>query len=126
MNFIEGLPRVNNNKTVILAVIDRLLKVAHFIPLSHPYTATSVARAFEVVRLHGLPESIISDRDPVFTSTLWRELFQLSGTKLHISSGFHPRSDGQSEATNKVIIIYLRCLTVDRPEQWLRWLPWAE
>jgi hypothetical protein len=124
---IEGLPRVNN-KTVILTVIDRLSKAAHFIPLGHPYTATSVARAFfnEVVRLHRLPSSIVSDRDPVFTSTLWKELFRLSGTKLNLSSAFHPQSDGQSEAANKVIVMYLRCLTGDRPKQWLRWLPWAE
>jgi hypothetical protein len=81
MDFIEALPRVNN-KTIILTVVDRLSKVAHFIPLGHPYTATSVAQAFfdEVVRLHGLPSSIVSDRDPVFTSNLWRELFRLSGT----------------------------------------------
>jgi hypothetical protein len=71
MDFIEALPRVNN-KTVILTVIDRLSKAAHFIPLGHPYTTTSVAKAFfdEVVRLHGFPASIVSDRDPVFTSTM--------------------------------------------------------
>jgi hypothetical protein len=124
MDFIEVLPRINN-KTVILIVVDRLPKAAHFIPLGHPYTATSVARAFfeEVVRLHGFPTSIVSDRDPVFTSTMWREIFRLSGTKLHTSSVFHPQSDGQSEAANKVIVMYLRCLTGDRPKQWLRWLP---
>lgn len=95
MDFIEGLPRVNS-KIVILTVVDRLSKAAHFIPLGHPYTATSVARSFfdKVVRLHGLPASIVSDRDPVFTSNLWRELFRLSGTKLHMSSGFHPQIDG--------------------------------
>lgn len=127
MDFIEGLPKVNN-KSVILTVVDPLSKAAHFIPLGHPYTATTVARAFfdEIVRLHGLPESIVSDRDPVFTSNLWRELFQLSGTKLHKSSAFHPQNDGQSEAANKVIVMYLRCLTGDCPKQWLRWLPWAE
>jgi hypothetical protein len=127
MDFIEALPKVNN-KTVILTVVDRLSKAVHFIPLGHPYTATTLANAFfdEIVRLHGLPSSIVSDRDPVFTSTMWRELFRLSGTKLHTSSAFHPQSDGQSEAANKVIVMYLRCLTGDRPKQWLRWLPWAD
>jgi len=69
IDFIEALPRVNG-KTVILTVVDRFSKFAHFIPLSHPYTAASVARVFfqEIVRLHGLPSSIVSDRDPVFTS----------------------------------------------------------
>ncbi|WVZ49241.1 hypothetical protein U9M48_000615 [Paspalum notatum var. saurae] len=127
MDFVEGLPRVNG-KTVILTVVDRFSKFAHFIALVHPYTATTVARAFfsEIVRLHGIPASIVSDRDPIFTSTFRRELFELSGTKLNMSSAFHQQSDGQSEATNKIITMYLRCLTGDRPRQWLQWLPWAE
>lgn len=76
MDFIEGLPRVHN-KSVILTVVDRLSKFAHFIPLGHPYTATSVAQAFfdEIVRLHDLPASIVSDRDVIFTSNLWKDLF---------------------------------------------------
>ncbi|BAF14549.1 Os04g0389000, partial [Oryza sativa Japonica Group] len=127
MDFVEGLPRVHG-KTVILTVVDRFSKFAHFIPMAHPYTATSVAAAFfsEIVRLHGVPASIVSDRDPVFTSTFWRELFRLAGVRLNLSSAFHPQSDGQSEVTNKIIAMYLRCLTGDRPRHWLRWLPWAE
>ena len=127
MDFVEGVPRVNG-KSVILTVVDRFSKYAHFMPLAHPYTATLVARVFfdEVVRLHGMPASIVSDRDTVFTSSFWRELFRLSGVKLQYSTAFHPQSDGQSEATNKIIMMYLRCLTGDRPRQWLRWLPWAE
>ena len=72
MDFIEGLPKVHG-KSVILMVVDRFSKYAHFIALSHPYTAASVARAFfeGIVRLHGVPNSIVSDRDPVFTSTFW-------------------------------------------------------
>jgi hypothetical protein len=73
-----------------------------------------------------LPQSMVSDRDPVFTSTFWRELMRLMGTKLHMTTAFHPQSDGQSEVANRVIIMYLRCLTGDRPRQWLRWLLWAE
>lgn len=69
---------------------------------------------------------MVSDRDPVFTSTFWRELMQLMGTKLHMTTAFHPQSDGESEAANRVIIMYLRCFTGDRPRQWLQWLPWAE
>ncbi|WVZ84790.1 hypothetical protein U9M48_031778 [Paspalum notatum var. saurae] len=127
MDFIEGLPRVHG-KTVILTVVDRFSKFAHFIPLAHPYTATTVARAFfvEIVRLHGIPSSIVSDCDPVFTSAFWRELFHLSGVKLKMSSAFHPQTDGQSEATNKIIAMYLRCLTGDRPRQWVQWLLWVE
>jgi hypothetical protein len=92
------------------------------------YTATSVARAFfaEIVRLHGLPSSIVSDRDATFTSTFWRELFCLFGVHLNMSAAFHPQSHGQSEAVNKIITMYLRCLSGDRPHQWVQWLPWAK
>ena len=124
---MEALPRVKD-KLVILMVVDRFSKYCHFIPLAHPYSAESVAQAFfaDIVRLHCVPQSVVSDRDPVFTSTFWRELMHLVGTKLHMSTAFHPQSDGQSEAANRVIIMHLRCLTGDRPKQWLRWLPWAE
>jgi hypothetical protein len=127
LDFIEALPNVHG-KTVILSVVDRFSKYCHFIPLSHPYTAESVAEAFftDIVRLHGVPRSIVSDRDPVFTSTFWRGLMRLMGTKLLMSSAFHPQTDGQSKAANRVIVMYLRCFTGDRPWQWLRWLPWAE
>jgi transposase InsO family protein len=127
MDFIEALPCVQG-KTVILSVVDRFSKYAHFIPLAHPYTALSVARAFfdDIVRLHGLPQSIVSDRDPVFTSNFWKDIFRLSGVRLHMSSAFHPQSDGQTDVVNKVIAMYLRCMTGDRPRQWLDWLPWAE
>lgn len=127
MDFIEGFPKVGA-KSVILTVVDRFSKYSHFIPLSHPYTASSVARAFfdHIVKLHGLPCSIVSDRDPVFTSTFWSELFRLLGYKLLLSSAFHPQTDGQSKAANKIIAMYLRCLACDRPRSWLQWLPWAE
>jgi hypothetical protein len=95
IDFIEGLPKVAG-KSVILTVVDRFSKYAHFIPLGHPYTATSVARAFfnGIVRLHGFPSSIGSDRDPVFTGHVWRDLFGLAGVKLRMSTAFHPQTDG--------------------------------
>jgi hypothetical protein len=127
IDFVEGLPKVGS-KSVILTVVDRLSKYAHFIPLAHPYTAETVARVFlaEIVRLHGIPTSIVSDRDPVFTSAFWQALFRATGSKLHMSSAFHPQSDGQTEAVNKTIGMYLRCMTGDRPRNWITWLPWAE
>jgi hypothetical protein len=95
IDFIEGLPKVAG-KSVILTVVDHFSKYAHFIPLGHPYTATSVARAFfnDIVRLHGFPSSIGSDRDPVFTGHVWRDLFGLAGVKLRMSTAFHPQTDG--------------------------------
>ena len=127
MDFIEGFPRVGG-ESIVLTVVDRFSKYAHFIAVGHPYTATSIARVFfdQIVRLHGLPCSIVSDRDPVFTSKLWTELFPLAGVKLRLSSAFRPQTDGQSEVTNRILGVYLRCLAGDRPRSWLRWLPWAE
>jgi hypothetical protein len=127
MDFMEGFPKVGG-KCVILTIIDRLSKYAHFMLLGHPYSATSITKALfdQVVRLHGIPASIVSDRDPIFTSKLWQELFKLSYTKLCLSSAFRPQTDGQSKVTNKIITVYLWCLVGDRPRSWLRWLPWAE
>lgn len=127
MDFVEALPKVHG-KSVVLTVLDRFSRFAHFIPLSHPFTAAFVACAFfqEIVRLHGLLESIVSDRDQVFTGHVWRDLFKLSGVQLRMSTAFHPQTDGQSEAVNKTIGMYLRCMAGDRPRSWLAWLPWAE
>jgi hypothetical protein len=125
MDFVEGFPKVGG-KSVVLTVVDHLSKYAHFITLGHPYSATSVAKAFfdQIVRLHGLPTSIVSDRDPIFTSNMWKELFRR--TQLQMSSAFRPQIDGQSEVTNRVITMYLRFLAGDRPRSWISWLPWAE
>lgn len=122
MDFVEGFPKVAG-KSVILIVVDRFFKYAHFIPVGHSYTTTFVALAFfnKFVRLHGLPHSIVSDRDPVFTSNFWQELFRLSGCELCLSSTFHPQTDGKSEVTNRIIMVYLRFLAGDRLKSWLRW-----
>jgi hypothetical protein len=83
MDFVENLPKVNG-KYVILRVIDRFSKACHFLPLGHPYTVTSVAHLFfdNIVKLHGIPSSIVSDRDLVFTGHFWQEVFWLAGVKL--------------------------------------------
>jgi hypothetical protein len=127
VDFIEALPCVRG-KSVILTVVDRFNKYCHFIALAHPYIAESVAHAFfsDIVRLHGMPQSNVSDRDPIFTSTFWSELMRLTGIRQHMFSAFHLQSDGQTETANRVIGMYLRCFTVDRPREWLRWLSWAE
>ena len=91
MDFIEGLPKVCE-KSVILMVVDCFSRYARFIVLSHRYSTASVSRAFfnTIVWLHGFPTSIISDRDSVFTSHMWREIFKLAGIQLCFSTVFHP------------------------------------
>ena len=90
MDFIEGLP-LSQGKSVIMVVIDKFSKYAHFLPMSHPFTALQVAQLFlnHIYRLHGLPIAIITDRDRVFTSKVWQELFRLSDTKLLMISSYH-------------------------------------
>ncbi|CAH9130821.1 unnamed protein product [Cuscuta epithymum] len=127
MDFVDGLPR-SNNHTTILVVVDRLSKSAHLIPLTHPYTASLVAKRFVdcVVRLHGIPRSILSDRDPIFLSHFWKDLWKLSGTTLRMSSAYHPQTDGQTEVINRCIEQFLRSFVQHRPTQWSDLLPWAE
>lgn len=96
LDFIEGLPKVGD-KSIILTVVDRFSKYDHFILLGHPYSVEGVAKVFfgDIVRLHGIPQSLISDCDPVFTSAFWKELLTLSGTKLHMTTAFHPKQTGK-------------------------------
>ncbi|KAJ8754420.1 hypothetical protein K2173_002871 [Erythroxylum novogranatense] len=127
MDFIERLPP-SHGYTVILVVVDRLSKYCHLVPLRHPFTAITVAVEFinHIVKLHGIPRSIVSDRDKVFVSLFWSQLFKLQGTELKMSSSYHPQSDGQTEVLNRILEQYLRCFAGEQQRKWSEWLPWAE
>ena len=116
---MKGFPK-SQGFEVILVVVDRLTKYAHFVPVSHPYTAAMIASLYmsHIFKLHGMPASIVSDRDATFTSLFWFELFWLHGTDLAMSTTYHPQSDGQTEIVNESLEQYLRAFSSDRPHHW--------
>ncbi|GJU73898.1 retrotransposon protein, putative, ty3-gypsy subclass [Tanacetum coccineum] len=101
MDFVTGLPRTQRKHDAIWVVVDRLTKSAHFLPIRKDYPVSKLAEMFqqEIVRLHGTPSAIVSDRDPRFTSRFWKGLQKAWGTRLKFSTTFHPETDGQSERT---------------------------
>ena len=120
MDFISGLPKTLKGFTVILVVIDRLTKSAHFVPGKSTYTASKWAELYltEIVRLHGVPVSIVSDRDARFTSKFWKGLQTAMGTRLDFSTAFHPQTDGQTERLNQVLEDMLRACVLEFPGSW--------
>lgn len=127
MDFIESLPK-SGGKDTILVVIDKYTKYCHLIALQHPFSASQVAQILldNVFKLYGPPKILITDRDKIFTTAFWTELFKKLGSSSHLTSAYHPQSDGQSERLNQCVEMYLRCLTHQKPHQWHCWLPMAE
>ncbi len=127
LDFVTGLPLSAGN-TVILTVVDRFSKAAHFIPLPRLPSARETAQVMvdHVFKIHGLPSDIVSDRGPRFTSQFWREFCRQIGASPSLSSGFHPQTNGQAERTNQILGRMLRSLTSRTPASWSDQLSWAE
>jgi hypothetical protein len=104
----------------IMVVVDKLTKAAHFIPFRLTHKATYIAYVYmkEIARLHGIPKTIVFDRDPKFTSKFWKGLFNGFGTNLNFSTTYHLESDGQTERVNQVIGDMLRMYVMDKPSKW--------
>jgi hypothetical protein len=113
--FITKLPRIVKQHDSIMVVVDKLTKAIDFIPLKTTHKATNIAEIYmrEVARLHEVPKSIVSDRDPKFTSNFWMGLFKGFGTNLNLSTSYHPESDGKTERTKRVIEDMLRMYVMD-------------
>ena len=128
MDFVVGLPRTKANHDAIWIIIDRLTKSAHFLPINEKFSLERLVQLYlkEIVVRHGVPVSIVSDRDPRFTSRFWRRFQEHLGTKLNMSTAYHPQTDGQSERTIQTIEDMLRVCALDFKGSWDDHLPLVE
>ena len=96
MDFVSGLPCTSSGYDAIWVIVDRLTKIAHFLPIKKTYSTNRLVRLYvnRIVCLHGVPVSIVSDRGATFTSVFWQELYKALGTRLDFSTAFHPQIDG--------------------------------
>ena len=120
MDFVSGLPRTRSRNDSIWVIVDRLTKSAHFLPMRKTSDLSSLARLYlkEIVRLHGAPCSIVSDRDSRFASRFWTSLQEALGTKISMSTAYHPQSDGQTERTIQTLEDMLRACVLDFGGSW--------
>ncbi|GJP61803.1 hypothetical protein CLOP_g18929 [Closterium sp. NIES-67] len=127
MDFVTGLPAGASQNDAVLVVVDRLMKMAHFAPCRTTITAEQTGKLLisTVVPLHGIPKAIVSDHDPRFTSNFWTKMWEQYGMRLHLSTAYHPQTDGQSEQTNQTMEQLIQTTCTD-PTQWEDSLPLIE
>ncbi|GKE17984.1 putative reverse transcriptase domain-containing protein, partial [Tanacetum coccineum] len=128
MDFVTKLPKTTNGYDTIWVIIDRLTRSAHFLPMRENDPIEKLMKLYikEVVTRHGVPVSIIFDRDGSFTSLFWKELSKALGTRLDMSTAYHPKTDGQSERTIQTLEDMLRACVLDFAKNWDRHLPLLE
>lgn len=128
MDLITSLPQTRGSHEAIWVIVDRLTKSAHFLPMKKTFSLIQLATLYvdEIVRLHGIPSNIVSDRDSRFTSHFWRSLQEAMGTQLRFSTAFHPQTDGQIERTIQILEHMLRTCVLEFRGSWDDHLPLAE
>ncbi|GJV51983.1 putative reverse transcriptase domain-containing protein [Tanacetum coccineum] len=128
MDFITKLPRSSQGFDTIWVIVDRLTKSAHFLPIRENDPLDKLARLYlnRIVARHGIPASIICDRDGRFTSNFWRSFQKALGTDISMSTAYHPETDGQSERTIQTLEDMLRACVIDFGKGWVKHLPLAE
>jgi hypothetical protein len=128
MDFIVGLPRTAKGYDSIWVIVDRLAKIAHFLPVRVKYTMATYAELYiaRILSLHGIPKTIVSDRGPQFVAKFWEALHKSLGTKLLHSSAYRPQTSGQTKRVNQILEDMLRACALDFPQKWDDCLPLAE
>jgi hypothetical protein len=128
MDFIVGLPRTQLGYDSIWVIVDRLTKVAHFIPVKTTYSEPQLAELYmsRIVCLHGVPKKIVSDRGAWFTLRFWERLHEALDTQLHFSSAYHPQIDGQTERVNQILEDMLRACALQYGRSWDKSLSYAK
>jgi transposase InsO family protein len=128
MDFIVGLPNTSQRHDSIWVIVDRLTKTAHFLPVHTTYNAKKYAEIYldQIIRLHGVPKTIISDRGTQFIARFWEQLQYALGTKLIRSSAYHPQTDGQMERINQILENMLRACVLQYDKNWNKCLSLAK
>jgi hypothetical protein len=119
IDFITKLPITVKQHDSIMVIVDKSTKVAHFIPMKTPHKAPNIVKIYmkEVVKLHGVPKAIVSDRDPKFMFNFWKYLFKGFGINLNLNTAYHPESNGKIERTNRIIEDMLKMYVMDHPSK---------